>query len=67
MLTFNHIPVSDATFNVNETYFVEEDNGPATLCVLLADGCLERDVVVQYSTFDATALSMLLCTHMQSK
>ena len=61
MITFNHIPVSDATFNVkNETYFVEEDNGPATLCVVLADGCLERDVEIEYSTFDATALSMLL-------
>ena len=52
--------VSDALFNVeNATYYVEENDGPVYPCVVLADGCLERDVVVDYATFDAKALSTL--------
>ena len=50
---------SDALFGVqNDTFFVSEDAGPAVLCVVLLDGCLERDVVIDYSTLDATAESM---------
>jgi hypothetical protein len=37
----------DALFNVeNATFYVEENDGPVNLCIVLADGCLERDVVL---------------------
>ena len=55
--------VSDALFNVeSDTYFVDEDGGPATLCVVLADGCLERDVIIDFATFEATAEGMRYVT-----
>jgi hypothetical protein len=48
-----------ALFNVeSDTYFVDEDDGPATLCVVLTDGCLERDVIIDFATIEATAEGM---------
>ena len=50
----------DALFGVQyDTYFVAENDGPVTLCAELLEGCLEREVIVEYATFDGTAQSRL--------
>ena len=49
---------SDAFFGVQfDTYFVAEDAGSVRLCAQLMDGCLQREVVIDYATLDATAES----------
>lgn len=42
----------------SQIYNVDENEGNVTLCIEIVDGCLERDVLINYATFDATALSM---------
>lgn len=50
---------SDATFGVEfDSYAIEENDGPAEVCVVFHDGCLERELDIGYATFDATAISM---------
>ena len=52
---------SDATFSVESiVYYVYENDGPIEICAELVTGCLEREIVLQYSTFDATAQSMYI-------
>ena len=52
---------SDATFGVESVvYYVYENDGSVELCAELLSGCLEREIVLQYSTFDATAQSMYI-------
>ena len=38
-------------------YVVSEVNESVTICAVLVDGCLGREVQIEYSTFDGTALS----------
>ena len=43
-------------------YFVDENDGPVTVCAELQKGCLQREVILEYATFDGTAESMF-CIH----
>ena len=53
--------ISDAFFGVqSDTYFVTENAGSVRLCAQLMDGCLQREVVIDYATLDATAESTSL-------
>ena len=50
----------DATFSVQDTtYSVSEGDETVKLCAVLVDGCLQREVEIEYLTFDGTALSTL--------
>ena len=40
---------------LNSSYTVEEGNGANSICANIIDGCLGRDVWVQYLTFDGSA------------
>ena len=56
---FSSNPAVDAIFGVEmNPYSVDENAGLVTLCALLEDGCLERELSVQYGLFDKTAQSM---------
>ena len=51
----------DALFSVqNYTYTVAENDGPVTVCAELVDGCLQREIIIEYATFDGTAQSMFM-------
>ena len=44
-------------------YFVAEGDEAIELCAVLVDGCLQRIVELEFSTFDGTASSKLTsCT-----
>ena len=50
--------MTDVKIGVQLTeYAVAENGGNISLCVQIFEGCLERDVVIEYATFDATAQS----------
>ena len=50
--------MTDVKIDVQLTeYAVAENDGNISLCVQIFEGCLERDVVIEYATFDATAQS----------
>ena len=50
--------MTDVKIDVQLTeYAVAENGGDISLCVQIFEGCLERDVVIEYATFDATAQS----------
>ena len=48
--------MTDVKIGVQLTeYAVAENGGNIRLCVQIFEGCLERYVVIEYATFDATA------------
>ena len=50
--------MTDVKIGIQFTHYaVEEDDGSVSLCAQIVEGCLERYVVIEYSTFDATAQS----------
>ena len=51
----------DALFSVqNYTYTIAENDGPVTVCAELVEGCLQREVIIECSTFDGTAQSIFI-------
>ena len=44
----------------NVAYYVEENAGSIRLCAELIEGCLERDAVINFATFDGTAQSKFI-------
>ena len=50
---------SDVKIGVQyHNYYVDEYDGNFTVCAAIFQGCLERELEVEYGTIDATALSM---------
>ena len=45
------------TFHVHN---VEEGDGSINICAVVIEGCLERDVLIQYYTSDGTALGIIV-------
>ena len=55
---FLFYPAADVTFAPQlDVYTVTEGAPPLPLCAEIVDGCLEREVEIEYATVDATAQS----------
>ena len=37
------------------TYNVYENDGIVNVCAMIFEGCLQRDILIQYNTYDGTA------------
>ncbi len=50
------LPTTDATVALEQlSYSVDEDDGIATVCAILTEGDLQKDISVQLTTSDITA------------